>query len=92
MSRYIFRYAGSLPRRGADAGLDAAEVVRRAGAKLVDDAPNMLLVECSARVMRELALQLPDWQLCPENVTPLPRVPRPVVRTSASPVARARRR
>lgn len=87
MSRYVLRYAGSAPRH-AESGLDTAEVVLRAGAKLIDDAPNMMLVEANAVVARKLAHLLPEWQLNAEAVTPLPAVPRPVVRAAA----RGRRR
>jgi hypothetical protein len=87
MSRYILRYAGTTPRH-AESGVDTAAVVARAGAKVIDDAPDMLLVECNARIGRELTHLLPEWQVCAEAVTPLPRVPRPVVAGAA----RARRR
>jgi hypothetical protein len=87
MSRYVLRYAGTSSRH-AESGVDTAEVVARAGAKLIDDAPNMMLVEANARVARNLALLLPEWQLNAEVVTPLPGVPRPAVRAAA----RSRRR
>lgn len=88
MSRYVLRYAGTQARH-RESGVDTAEVVARAGAKVIDDAPDMLLVECNARVSRELAHLLPEWQVCAETVTPLPRVPRPALGGST---ARARRR
>ncbi|MET0335473.1 MAG: hypothetical protein ABW190_14470 [Rhizobacter sp.] len=87
MSRFVLRYAGNKPRH-AESSVDTAAVVSRAGAKVVDDAPDMLLVECNARIGRELAHLLPDWQVCAEAKTPLPGVPRPVVAGAA----RARRR
>lgn len=86
MSRYVLRYAGTTPRHG-ESGVDTAEVVARAGGKVIDDARDMLLVECNARVSREIAHLLPEWQVHAEVVTPLPRMPRPAVGA-----ARARRR
>jgi hypothetical protein len=88
MSRYVLRYAGSQPRHGGESGVDTAGVVVRAGAKVIDDAPDMLLVEANAGVARTLAHLLPEWQINAEVMTPLPRVPRPVVRAAA----RGRRR
>lgn len=88
MSRYVLRYAGNQVRH-RESGVDTAEVVARAGAKVIDDAPDMLLVECNARVGRELAHLLPGWQVNAETVTPLPRVPRPALGGGTS---RARRR
>ena len=88
MSRYVLRYAGNQPRHGGESGVDTAEVVVRAGAKVIDDAPDMLLVEASATVARTLSHALPDWQLSAEASVPLPAVPRPAVRTAA----RGRRR
>lgn len=87
MSRYVLRYAGTTPRH-AESGVDTAEVVVRAGAKVIDDAPDMLLVEASARVARSLEHLLPEWQMNAEVMTPLPAVPRPSVRAAA----RGRRR
>jgi hypothetical protein len=69
--------------------VDTAEVVARAGGRVIDDAPDMLLVEANATVVRTLVLLLPDWQLNAETVTPPPQVPRPAVRSG---VSRSRRR
>ncbi len=80
MSRYVLRYAGATPRH-AESGVDTVEVVVRAGAKVIDEAPDMLLVDASARAARTLAHLLPEWELCAEVVTPLPSVPRPAVGT-----------
>jgi hypothetical protein len=88
MSRYVLRYAGNQPRHGGESGVDTAEVVARAGGKVIDDAPDMLLVEAKAGVARSLAHLLPEWKINPEAMTPVPRVPRPAVRTAA----RSRRR
>jgi len=88
MTRYVLRYAGSQPRHGGESSLDTAEVVVRAGAQVIDEAPDMMLVEAKAAVARTLAHLLPEWQVCAEAMTPLPRVPRPAVRA----VARGRRR
>jgi hypothetical protein len=88
MSRYVLRYTGPLPRHGGESGVDTAEVVVRAGAKLIDDAPDMLLVEANAGVARTLAHLLPEWQIAAETMTPVPGVPRPAVRSPA----RSRRR
>jgi hypothetical protein len=79
MSRYVLRYAGTTPRH-AESGVDTAEVVARAGAKVIDDAPDMLLVEANARAARTIAHLLPEWQMNAEVMTPLPAVPRPSVR------------
>jgi hypothetical protein len=87
MSRYVLRYAGTSPRH-AESGVDTATVVARAGAKVIDDAPDMLLVEASAATARTIAHLLPDWQVNADAMTPVPRVPRPAVRSPA----RARRR
>jgi hypothetical protein len=87
MSRYILRYAGTSPRH-AESGVDTATVVARAGAKVIDDAPDMLLVEASAAAARTIAHLLPDWQVNADAMTPVPRVPRPAVRSTT----RARRR
>ncbi|MBX3622517.1 MAG: hypothetical protein KF891_21330 [Rhizobacter sp.] len=87
MSRYVLRYTGPTPRH-AESGLDTAEVVVRAGARLIDDAPDMMLVEANAVVARKLGHLLPEWQVNAEAVTPVPRVPRPTVRAAA----RGRRR
>ncbi len=87
MSRYVLRYAGTTPRH-AESGVDTAMVVLRAGAKVIDDAPDMLLVEASASTARTIAHLLPEWQINAEAMTAVPRVPRPVVRASP----RARRR
>jgi len=88
MSRYVLRYAGSLPHHGDESGIDTTEVVVRAGARVIDDAPGMLLVEASATVARSLPHLLPQWQLSAETSVPVPGVPRPVVRAAA----RGRRR
>jgi hypothetical protein len=87
MSRYILRYAGTSPRH-AESGVDTATVVARAGAKVIDDAPDMLLVEANAATARTIAHLLPDWQVNADAMTPVPRVPRPAVRSPT----RARRR
>ncbi|MBT9526632.1 MAG: hypothetical protein IV105_15355 [Rhizobacter sp.] len=87
MSRYVLRYAGTTPRH-AESGVDTAALVARAGAKVIDDAPDMLLVEASASTARTIAHLLPDWQINADAMTPLPRVPRPAVRATP----RARRR
>jgi hypothetical protein len=55
---------------------------------VIDDAPDMLLVEASAATARTIAHLLPDWQVNADAMTPVPRVPRPVVRATT----RARRR
>jgi hypothetical protein len=91
MSRYVLRYAGPTPRH-AESGVDTAEVVARTGAKVIDDAPDMLLVEASAAAARTIAHLLPEWQMNAEVMTPLPAVPRPNVGTHARPAARGRRR
>lgn len=88
MSRYVLRYAGKQPHHGRESSVDTAEVVVRAGAKVIDDAPDMLLVEAKAGVARTLAHLLPEWQINAEAMTPVPRVPRPAVRTAV----RSRRR
>jgi hypothetical protein len=88
MSRYVLRYAGNQPHPGRESSLDTAEVVVRAGAKVIDDAPDMLLVEANAGVARTLAHLLPEWHINAEKMTPVPRVPRPMVRTAV----RSRRR
>lgn len=80
MSRYVLRYSGTAPRH-AESGVDTVEVVVRAGAKVIDEAPDMLLVDASARVARNIAHLLPEWRLDVEVVTPLPSVPRPTVRS-----------
>ncbi len=87
MSRYVLRYAGSTPRH-VESGVDTATVVARAGAKVIDDAPDMLLLEASASTARTIAHLLPEWQINVEAMIVLPRVPRPAVRATA----RARRR
>jgi hypothetical protein len=88
MSRYVLRYAGPTPRH-AESGLDTAEVVARAGAKVIDDAPDMLLVEANANAARTIAHLLPEWQMNAEVMTPLPAVPRPSLGTSLGPNARS---
>jgi hypothetical protein len=87
MSRYVLRYAGTTTRH-AESGVDTAEVVARAGAKVIDDAPNMLLVEANAQAARTIAHLLPEWEMNAEGMTPIPAVPRPSVRAPA----RGRRR
>ena len=81
MSRYVLRYCGTTPRH-AESGVDPAEVVSRAGAKVLDDAPDMFLVEASARAARNIAHLLPEWQIHAEVSTPMPGVPRPTVRVA----------
>ncbi|HET7792418.1 MAG TPA: hypothetical protein VFL64_03440 [Rhizobacter sp.] len=88
MSRYVLRYTGTLPSHGSESGVDTLEVVLRAGAKVLDDAPDMLLVEANASVARTLEHLLPQWQIAAEATTPVPGVPRPALR----PAARSRRR
>jgi hypothetical protein len=88
MSRYVLRYAGNLPHHGDESSVDTTEVVVRAGAKVIDNAPGMLLVEATATVARSLPHLLPQWQLSAETSVPVPSVPRPVVRAAA----RGRRR
>ena len=88
MGRYVLRYTGTLPSHGSDGVLDTTEVVLRAGARVIDDAPDMLLVEANASVARNLVHLLPQWQIAAETMTPVPGVPRPAV----SPTARSRRR
>ncbi len=89
MSRYVLRYAGEPRPHATESGVDTAEVVVRAGGRVIDDAPDMLLVEANATVVRTLVHLLPDWQVNAETMTPPPQVPRPAVRTGA---ARSRRR
>lgn len=81
MSRFVLRYRGPSPRH-AESGVDTAAVVVRAGAKVLDDAPNMLLVEASARAARNIEHLLPEWELNAEVVTPMPGVARPAVRAA----------
>lgn len=88
MSRYVLRYAGSQPLHAGEAVVDTAEVVARAGGKVIDDAPDMLLVEANARVATALEHLLPEWRVCAEAMTAMPRMPRPAVRAAA----RGRRR
>jgi hypothetical protein len=88
MSRYVLRYAGTQSRHGGESGVDTAEVVSRAGGKVIDDAPDMLLVEANAGVARSIALLLPEWSISAEVMTPVPRMPRPAVRAAV----RGRRR
>jgi hypothetical protein len=83
MSRYVLRYTGTAPRHGGESGVDTVEVVVRAGAKVIDDAPDMLLVEANAGVARTLVHLLPEWQIAVETMTPVPGVPRPAVRAPA---------
>ena len=89
MSRYVLRYAGTTTRH-AESGVDTAEVVMRAGAKVIDDAPGMLLVEANASAARTIAHLLPEWQMHAEVMTPLPAVPRASVQATAT--VRGRRR
>lgn len=91
MSRYVLRYAGPSPRH-AESGVDTAEVVARTGAKVIDDAPDMLLVEASASAARTIAHLLPEWQMNAEAMTPLPAMPRPSLGPSVRPATRSRRR
>jgi hypothetical protein len=83
MSRYVLRYSGSQPRHHGESGVDTAAVAAGAGARVIDDAPDMLLVEANSNVARKLTHLLPEWQVCAETVTPLPRVPRPAIRAAA---------
>ena len=83
MSRYVLRYSGNQPRHHGESGVDTAAVAAGAGARVIDDAPDMLLVEANSNVARKLTHLLPEWQVCAETVTPLPRVPRPAIRAAA---------
>jgi len=83
MSRYVLRYSGNQPRHLGESGVDTAAVAVNAGARVIDDAPDMLLVEANSNVARKLTHLLPEWQVCAETVTPLPRVPRPAIRAAA---------
>lgn len=87
MSRYVLRYAGNQPLHNGESGVDTTEMVLRSGAKLIDNAPGMLLVEANAGVARTLAHLLPEWQMNAEAMTPVPGVPRPTLH----PMARSRR-
>jgi hypothetical protein len=78
MKRYVLRYAGASAAN--DSCPEASRLVRRAGGRVIDDAPNMLLVEGSPATCKALAELLPDWTLSLDAVTPLPGVPRPAVR------------
>ncbi len=89
MSRYVLRYSGSDPQHcGGDATIDAPEVVTRAGGRVIDEAPGMLLIEVNAIAAKTLQLLLPGWRLSLETMTPAPAMPLP----GQHPAARGRRR
>jgi hypothetical protein len=68
MSHYIFLFqgAGSMP---AD---DVAAIRAQPGITVLDEAPRMLLVEAPEAQAQSLAAQMPNWQITPERMYPLP--------------------
>jgi hypothetical protein len=88
MGRYVLRYIGSQSHLIGSSRVDTCEAVVQAGGRVLDDAPTMLLVEGPSTLKRALKQLLPDWQLAPESLTPVPAVPRPQLQNAT----RARRR
>jgi hypothetical protein len=72
VGRYIVRFAGQGLRPEAD-----AQRIRQApGLTVLDDSSHMMLVEASAKRLKELMDSLPDWTCTPERSLRLPD-PRP---------------
>lgn len=81
MSRFVLRYSGP----GAMSTDRALQSVARAGARVLDAAGPMLLVECGAAEVRSLRNALPDWKIVAEKKTAArPRPPRPRLRRTAA--------
>jgi hypothetical protein len=81
MSRFVLRYSGP----GTFRKEHALASVARAGARVLDAAGPMLLVECGAAEARSLRTALPDWHIVAEKkIAARPRPPRPRLRRSAA--------
>jgi hypothetical protein len=67
--RYVLRYRGP----GAKPAADVDSVRRRPGVTDVDESgAKMLMVECDEAVAAELAENLPDWVMGPEQTYTVP--------------------
>lgn len=77
MSRFVLRYNGA----GAVSTQRALKSVAAAGARVLDVAGPMVLVECGQAAAKSLRDALPDWQIVAERkVMPRPKQPRPRLR------------
>jgi hypothetical protein len=81
MSRFVLRYSGP----GAVSTSRALKSAAAAGARVLDVAGPMVLVECGEAAAKTLRDALPDWKIVAERkVTPRPKPPRPRLRHKAA--------
>ncbi|MCS7102203.1 MAG: hypothetical protein NZL99_10950 [Burkholderiaceae bacterium] len=81
MSRFVLRYRGE----GSAQTERAARCAAAAGARVLDVAGPMLLVECADRALASLRDALPDWTIVAERkAAARPRPPRPRLRAKAA--------
>jgi len=68
VARFILHYGQS-----PSAPLAHVEQIRAArGVKVIDEAPNMLLVDGDESVLKSKIASMPGWSLSPEETIPLP--------------------
>jgi len=77
MKKYVLRFTGS----GAKPAADVARIRKCEGIAVVDEAPRMLLVQCTSKTrVRQLVDNLDNWVMSEERTVQLPN-PRPKVRS-----------
>ncbi len=70
--RYVIRQQAQADHTSTDRA-QIASLIRRSGARILDDSPGMLLISCTAALSRHLIQALPPgWLLNRERVLPLP--------------------
>lgn len=81
MSRFVLRYSGP----GAVSTNRALKSAAAAGARVLDVAGPMVLVECGEAAAKSLRDALPDWSVVAERkLTPRPKPPLPRLRQKAA--------
>jgi|DewCreStandDraft_4_1066084.scaffolds.fasta_scaffold80837_2 hypothetical protein len=81
MSRFVLRYSGP----GEVSTSRALKSVAAAGARVLDVAGPMLLIECGQAAAKTLRDALPDWKIVAERkAAPRPKPPRPRLRQRAA--------
>ena len=77
MARFVVRFTGP----GAAPKADQDRIRATPGVEIIDESPRMLLVQADPPVANDLAGQLKNWVVAPEQIIPLPD-PHPRLRSS----------
>jgi len=78
MSHYIFLFQGTGPKPAED----VAAIRAMPGSTVLDESPRMLLVDAPEAQVQSLAAHMPNWEITPERMYPLPD-PRVTLREDA---------